>query len=73
MQLTDLTAYLEQGDFGTSSDATSGFYHWSLHPDHWEYAAVCVDGEYYVFTVPAFGLVSVAASQCKGLHGRSRK
>ncbi len=57
MQLTDLTTYVDQGDLATSTDATSGFYHWSLHPDHWQYAGICVDGEYYVFTVPAFGLV----------------
>ena len=58
-QLPDLTAYLEQGFHGSSTDATSGFYHWSLHPDCWEYAAIFVDGEYYGFTVPAFGLVSL--------------
>jgi hypothetical protein len=68
VQLTDLTAYLEQGDFGTSSDATSGFYHWSLHPDHWEYAAVCVDGEYYVFTVPAFGLAPAPRWYTEGMQ-----
>ncbi len=47
----DLTSYLEQGDWGTATDATSGFHHFSLHPDMWEYAAFqSPDGQYYVFT-----------------------
>ena len=68
-QLTDLTRYLEKGDWGTATDATSGFHHLSLHPDMWEYAAFqAPDGQYYVFTVPAFGLVGGLS----GMEGRSR-
>lgn len=59
-QLRDVTAYLEQGDWGIATDATSGFHHFSLHPSAWEYAAFqSPQGQYYVFTVPAFGLAPV--------------
>ena len=58
-QLVDLTNYVEKGMWATSTDCTSGFHHLSLHPDMWEYAGFMYDGQYYVFTVPAFGLAPV--------------
>ncbi len=70
-QLLDLTSYLEQGDWGTTTDATSGFHHLSLHPDMWEYAGFqAPDGQYYVFTVPAFGLVSAGRDQTPAIRAR---
>ena len=48
-QLTDLTRYLEKGDWGTATDATSGLHYLSLHPDMWEYAtSQAPGGQYYV-------------------------
>ena len=59
-QLADTTTYLEQDDWGFATDATSGFHHFSLRPDMWEYAGFQgPDGQFYVFTVPAFGLAPV--------------
>ena len=58
-QLQDLASWLEQGSYGTAGDLTSGYYHMSLHPEHWEYAGFCWEGNTYVFTVPAFGLAPV--------------
>jgi hypothetical protein len=58
-QLVDLTNYVDKGMWATSTDCTSGFHHLSLHPDMWEYAGFEYEGQYYVFTVPAFGLAPV--------------
>lgn len=66
--LVDLTNYLEPGMYGTSTDATSGFYHWSLHPDHWQYVGICVEGKCYVFTVPAFGLAPAPRWYTEGMQ-----
>lgn len=63
-QLADITTYLEQGDWGIATDATSGFHHFSLHPDVWEYAAFqSPEGQYYVFTG---GPWHMPASPCSG-------
>lgn len=73
-QLTDLSSYLEQGDWGFATDATSGFHHFSLHPDMWQYAGFQgPDGQYYVFTVPAFGLAPVPRLYTAAMEVRGRR
>lgn len=57
-QLTDLTSYLERGDWGCATDATAGFHHFSLHPSMWEYVAFqAPDGSYFVYTGAAAALI----------------
>lgn len=55
-QLTDVPHYAQPGDWATTTDEKSGYYHIPLHPSMWTHFGVCWEGEYYVFTHMAFGI-----------------
>lgn len=55
-QLADMTMYVQPGDYATSTDEKSGYYHQILHPSMWTYLGFNWRGSYYVFTHMAFGI-----------------
>lgn len=55
-QLSDVTAYLQQGHFFVLTDAKSGYHHIPMHENMWQYLAIQFEGIVYVFTVLPFGM-----------------
>jgi len=55
-QLADMRNYVKPGDYATTTDEKSGYYHIPLHPSMWTYYGICWEGQYYVFTHMAFGI-----------------
>lgn len=55
-QLQDMCSYLNPGDYATTTDEKSGYYHQALHPSMWTLLGFQWQGAYYVFTHMAFGV-----------------
>ncbi len=55
-QLADLMAYIEEGDWATTTDEKSGYHHQALDPELWTLLGICWEGKYYVFTHMPFGV-----------------
>jgi hypothetical protein len=55
-QLADVKEYAKPGDWATTTDEKSGYFHIPLHPSMWTHFGIHWQGQHYVFTHMAFGI-----------------